>query len=218
VTSARAVDRRQRRRLETIEEVLDIAVELMTEQGVAGLSVGEIARRMGIQPPSLYVYFPSKAALYDALFQRGAEAVLAAVGQLQEELAGSGLGLEEQLLSSARSFLGWCLEHPAYAQLLFWRPVPGFTPSATAYAPALALTERGRAWIVGMQHTGLVRADVPADDVLRDWMVLTAGALTQQLANEPDADLETGRYARALPQLVAMFSRHYGTSTPPSRS
>ncbi len=68
-----ATDRRHRRRQETIEEILDIAVQIMAEQGVAGLSVGEIARRMGIRPPSVYVYFPSKHALYDALFARGAQ-------------------------------------------------------------------------------------------------------------------------------------------------
>src|SRR3954466_11561113 len=70
-TEAVPVDRRQRRRLETIEEVLDHAVEIIAEEGVAGLSLGEIARRMGIRPPSLYVYFPSKHALYDALLERG---------------------------------------------------------------------------------------------------------------------------------------------------
>src|SRR3954452_25506050 len=70
------LDRRQRRRQESIEEVLDHAVEIMAEQGVAGLSIGEIARRMDIRPPSLYVYFPSKHALYDALFLRGAQSVL----------------------------------------------------------------------------------------------------------------------------------------------
>jgi AcrR family transcriptional regulator len=32
---------------------------------------------MGIQPPSLYKYFPSKLAVYDALFQRGAADTLA---------------------------------------------------------------------------------------------------------------------------------------------
>src|SRR3954454_22798393 len=70
------LDRRQRRRQESIEEVLDHAVEIMAEQGVAGLSIGEIARRMDIRPPSLYVYFPSKNALYDALFARGAQSIL----------------------------------------------------------------------------------------------------------------------------------------------
>src|SRR5437763_8213504 len=69
------LDRRQRRRQETIEEVLDIAVEIMTEQGAGGLSLGEVARRMGIRPPSLYVYFPSKDAMYDALFARAAREI-----------------------------------------------------------------------------------------------------------------------------------------------
>jgi AcrR family transcriptional regulator len=62
------LDRRHRRRQETVEQVLDVAVAVMAEQGVAGLSLGEVARRMGIRPPSLYVYFDSKNALYDAIF------------------------------------------------------------------------------------------------------------------------------------------------------
>src|SRR6202166_3708247 len=64
-------DRRARRRLETIEEILDIATEVMTEEGVNGLSLAEVARRLGVQPPSLYKYFPSLMAVYDALFVRG---------------------------------------------------------------------------------------------------------------------------------------------------
>ena len=53
MSTSAGLDRRQRRRLETIEEVLDTAAEIMAEQGVVGLSVGEVARRMGIRPPSL---------------------------------------------------------------------------------------------------------------------------------------------------------------------
>src|SRR3954452_14199457 len=85
-TEAVPVDRRQRRRLETIEEVLDHAVDIMATDGVAGLSLGEIARRMGIRTPSLYVYFPSKNALYDALFERGAREVGRVVETETEEL------------------------------------------------------------------------------------------------------------------------------------
>src|SRR5919199_1995978 len=89
-TDAVPLDRRQRGRLETIEEVLDHAVEIMAEEGVAGLSLGEIARRMGIRPPSLYVYFPSKHALYDALFKRGWELLLAAWEEHEATRASDG--------------------------------------------------------------------------------------------------------------------------------
>ena len=44
-------DRRERRRRETIEEILDVAVEVMAADGVAGLSLAEVARRMGVRPP-----------------------------------------------------------------------------------------------------------------------------------------------------------------------
>jgi len=38
---------------------------------VAALSLREVARRVKLQVPSLYAYFPSKMALYDALFREG---------------------------------------------------------------------------------------------------------------------------------------------------
>src|ERR1700690_1826104 len=65
------LDRRARRRQETIEEILDIAEDVMAEEGVNGLSLAEVARRLGVQPPSLYKYFPSLMAVYDAIFLRG---------------------------------------------------------------------------------------------------------------------------------------------------
>src|SRR6476619_4767063 len=71
MTAPARIDRRQRRRLETIEEIVDVAVEVMTEHGVGGLSLGEVARRIGMRTPSLYVYFDSKNAVYDAVFARG---------------------------------------------------------------------------------------------------------------------------------------------------
>src|SRR6266704_5478097 len=64
-------NRRLARRQQTIEEALDAAVAIMEEAGVGGLSMSEIARRLGMRQPSLYKYFPSLHAVYDALFARG---------------------------------------------------------------------------------------------------------------------------------------------------
>ena len=211
------LDRRQRRRLETIEEVLDIAVEIMAEQGVVGLSVGEIARRMGIRPPSLYVYFPSKNALYDALFARGAEQVLAAMQEQWDRLAESDQPLEEQLLEVGRAFVEWCVAHPSYTQLLFWRPVPSFTPTPEAYAPAVRMLGLATEWLGHLQARGLIRADAVVPDVVRDWTIVTTGVITRQLANAPDEDAAHARYLAALPDLTSMFARHYGATTNPRR-
>src|SRR4051812_43779714 len=120
-------DRRHRRRQETIEQVLAVAVEVMGEQGVAGLTLGEVARRMGIRTPSLYAYFDGKNALYDALFERGWAELLA---ELRAGLRGDPL---QDVHAVTQIFVRWSVEHPAYAPLMHWRPVPGFTPSGSAY-------------------------------------------------------------------------------------
>src|SRR3954452_18354750 len=185
-TGAVSLDRRQRRRLETIEEVLDIAVEIMGEQGVAGLSVGEIARRMGIRPPSLYVYFPSKNALYDALFQRGAEQILATMQALSDSRGETDRTFEEELLEAARAFVSWCVANPAYTQLLFWRPVPGFAPTPEAFAPAVQVLDLTTTWFEQLQAAGVLRKDVAVADAVRDWTVVCSGVISQQLANAPD--------------------------------
>src|SRR6476646_8151086 len=117
--STAGLDRRTRRRQETIAEILDVAIELMETEGVAALSLSAVARRLGMQPPSLYQYFPSKMAIYDALFQRGAEKLRDAY-RAPRDAAHSTDPLELNLIA-ATAFSRWCLGHQVYCQLLFWR-------------------------------------------------------------------------------------------------
>jgi AcrR family transcriptional regulator len=205
------LDRRHRRRLETIEEVLDHAVQIMAEDGVAGLSLGEIARRMGIRPPSLYVYFPSKNALYDALFARGWRLLLDRMRARAREHPPVEDDLGAIMLRFGSEFVRWSVENFAYAQLLFWRPVPGFRPSELAYAPAVELYADSLERLRGLQKRQLIRADVDLQAVQRDWTVLVSGIVSQQLSNAPDEPFESGRFTAALPGLAAMFATHYGT-------
>src|SRR5438093_2542756 len=107
------VDRRARRRQETIEEILDIAEAVMTEEGLNGLSLAEVARRLGVQPPSLYKYFPSLTAVYDALFERG---MVALVTVMRKAAADSAPGLPA--LAAALEAAGrFTLDRPALGQL-----------------------------------------------------------------------------------------------------
>lgn len=198
-------DRRQRRRQETIAEALDVAVQLMAEQGVAGLSLGEVARRMGIRPPSLYVYFDSKNALYDAIFARGWRALKA----VKNSVTTGETDAYTELLRHAEAMVRWSMENPVYSQLMFWRPVPGFEPSPEAYEPAVDSLAESRKGFVAMQDRGALRADVDVDEVLRAWTVVTSGVISQQLSNAPGETYKDGRFTTLLPQLVEMFTRHY---------
>jgi AcrR family transcriptional regulator len=48
-------------------EIVIAASQLFTERGVAGTTMAEIARRCGLQQPSLYYYFRSKGELLDEI-------------------------------------------------------------------------------------------------------------------------------------------------------
>ena len=127
-------------RQETIREILDIARDIMTTEGVNGLSLAEVARRLGVQPPSLYKYFPSLMAIYDALFLEGQRDNLAA---MREGMDGTEPGLDA-LIAGLEASGRWCLANRAVAELLFWRPVPSFHPSPEAFAVSVEMVELQR--------------------------------------------------------------------------
>ena len=214
MSEAVPLDRRQRRRAETIEQVLEVAVEVMGEQGAAGLTLGEVARRMGIRPPSLYGYFDGKHALYDALFERGWRLLQADLGAVEAALDGADPVAD--LHAGARALVRWAVEHPAYSALMFWRPVPGFVPSERAYAPAVALDEEGRAEIVRLQDVGVLPADVDVDRAYRAYTAVISGVISQQLSNAPEEPFGTGTFTAVLPDLVDMWLGHF-RSPPPTR-
>jgi len=201
------LDRRSRRRQETIDEILAVALELMATEGVPALSLSAVARRVGMQPPSLYQYFPSKMAIYDALFHRGAQKVLEA--QRAARATVTTTDTLEQLLVGTTAFCRWCMENPVYSQLLFWRTVPGFEPTREAFAPSLASVEDLRAHLQLAADAGVLSAEAASDEGVTLHTSLVAGLLSQQLANEPDAPFEEGRFTRLLPTVLDMFVERY---------
>jgi AcrR family transcriptional regulator len=202
---APGLDRRRRRRQETIEEILQIAIEVMAEEGVAALSLSEVARRLGIRPPSLYRYFPSKLALYDALFRRGWEDALAA---FRTGAATAAPGLPA--LAAGVEVVGrHGMANQVVAQLISWRPVPGFQPTAAAYAPSLEFVAEVRRVVSTAVEWGQLHPDAAADEGMAVLSTLVTGVMTQQLANQPDATFDNGHFTRLFPAVLAMFARTY---------
>src|SRR4051812_5035107 len=88
-TTARR-DRRAVRHAATKREILDAAWALSRGRGLAGWALRDVAEAVGMRAPSLYVYFASKNALYDAMFADGYAALLARAVQLENDLAHQG--------------------------------------------------------------------------------------------------------------------------------
>lgn len=54
---------------DTRQRILNKALELFSAKGYDSVSVGEIAKAVGIKAPSLYNHFPSKQAIFDAIVE-----------------------------------------------------------------------------------------------------------------------------------------------------
>ena len=68
-----------RRREAAKAEILDAAWALVREHGLAALALRDLAARVGMRAPSLYQYFASKHAIYDAMFAQGTQQALDAI-------------------------------------------------------------------------------------------------------------------------------------------
>lgn len=204
------MDRRARRRQETIDEILAIAEAVMDEEGVGGLSLSEVARRLGVKPPSLYKYFDSLAAIYDALFERGQRANLEG---MRTAMAGAEPGLPA-LAAGLDASGRWCMAHPAVAQLLWWRPVPGFEPSREALAPSAEMVALQRQAFADAIAAGQLAADADPEELVWVSGALISGVLGMALANEPGQRWGKGRFTPLLPKLLETLPVLY----PPKRA
>ncbi len=198
-------DRRARRRQETITEILGIAVQVMADEGVGGLTVAEVARRLGVQAPSIYKYFPSLLSVYDELFRRGQ---LDHLDALRAAVASAPPGMTA-VHAAAEAAGRWAAANTALAQLLFWRPVPHFTPSAEAFAPSQEMSGLFRSALASAAATGELGAGAATSAGVDLLSALVAGVMSQHMANEPGAAWGTGRFTPLLPRLVELLRCAY---------
>jgi len=201
----RPPDRRQRRRAETIDEALDHALEIMTEHGVGALTVSEMGRRMGMRGPSLYKYFPSLHAVYDLAFARGMRAQQNAVWAVIEFLP-RGV---ERIRAAAQATVAWTVDNPALAQLLFWRPVPGFQPSPDTFQASVSDMDELRAEFAEAVRLGQLEPSADSVEAVRLLTVVMSGLISQQMANEPQVPYDIGVFTRLTDEAMDMFLAHY---------
>ena len=188
---AEALDWRQSRRLSARAAILDTAWAVVREEGLAALSLRNLARRTGITTPTVYAYFNSKNDIYDAMFGQAAEDFAA---HMAAPYASDDP--HETLLAGFRRFVGFCTADLARYQLLFQRTIPGFEPSAESYAPAVRALDASRSLLALNGITDERHLDV--------WTAITTGLVSQQISNDPGGE----RWVRLIDDVVAMFLAH----------
>lgn len=187
-----ARDRRAERYAATRREILDAAWALVRADGLGSLAMRDLGARVGMRAQSLYAYFPSKFAIFDAMCAESNAEFLRRLTDVPPARAPV-----ERLRRYARIFLDFCVEDPERYQLLFQRTIPRFEPSPEAYEPALAALDETK--------KALRACGIRSARALDAWTAVTAGLAAQQNANEPGGD----RWARLADEIVDMFLEHY---------
>jgi AcrR family transcriptional regulator len=184
-------DRRAERHEATRAEILEAAWGQVRANGLAALSLRDLARTVGMQPPSLYSYFESKHAIYDAMYAQGAQ-------QFVDEQARRSFANDpvETLKAVVHHFVEFCAADSARYQLLFQRTIPGFEPSPESFK----ISEDNLAELGAY----LASAGVTDPKAIDLFTAIGTGLADQQIANDPGGD----RWIRLIDDAVEMFYEH----------
>jgi len=124
---AKTLSRRQRRHQATVEEIKATARRQIAEDGAAHLSLGAIARAMGMTPPALYRYFENRNALIVALiieaYDSMGEAMETSLEATPQDDGGEGSTHADRFLALMHAYRQWALAHPEAYALMYGGPV-----------------------------------------------------------------------------------------------
>lgn len=188
-------DRRGRRRETKRNRIVAEAWSLARRDGLAGISLRDLADSVDLRQPSLYAYFESKLELYDLMFQDG-----------QQQLVDRCLAREpltdarEELVAIVEDLVRFSSEDTVRHQLLFQRTIPGFAPSAAAMEPARRFVE------LMTQRLRAAGAHDQADVDL--FSAIVSGLAHQQVANDPGGDRWVALARRVVEMVVADIDSH----------
>jgi AcrR family transcriptional regulator len=194
-------DRKAERHEAIRQEILDAAWDAAHETSIAGLTLRDIATRVGMQQPSLYSHFASKQAIYDAMFGQAWQACL-------DYFRDMDLPAEPRarLTAMAERYFDFAVADLARYQLMNVNIIPGFHPSPQAYAPAVE--------VYGLLLDELRDMGITTDQDADIFTAIIGGLVSQQLANDPGGQ----RWRRLIPRVIAMFAADLGISRPEQAS
>lgn len=106
-----------RRRSLTQDAIIAVAIAVIDEQGLDGLTMRNLGRALGVDPMTVYGYFEDKASLFDAVVEHEAARLHAIPMPLPEDPA-------EIMVHIALHHRRVLLQHPNLAPLVASRPLP----------------------------------------------------------------------------------------------
>jgi len=162
-------ERREREREQRKSHILNMARELLLEQGLNATSINQIAKRSEMSVGAIYFYFKDKEELYAALQVEGLELLYKSICRSVNAESAP----EEKIRSIAMAYLRFSEKHKNYFDIINYF----LSSPETIFPPALKseIDEHGNASITMLTaaiHEGIAKGDFKAVDPRRQAIIL----------------------------------------------
>jgi AcrR family transcriptional regulator len=163
------------------QAIIDAALDQLAVTGADGLSVREVARKVGMSSSAIYRHIPSKDALLTALIIEGYESL----GRAAEVAEGAipRPAFTARFLALGRAVRRWAQANPHHYALLFGSPVPGYSAPEDTIEPATQITRLLSQVLVEASAAGSLRAP---DELQVDTSLLEPDVLSAFLPGLPE--------------------------------
>lgn len=192
--------------MDSRERILEAAVELMSREGLASLSMREVARRAGVSHQAPYHYFENREAILAAIAEEGFKGLNAALE------SASGRNPATRLVAAGRAYVEFALSHPAHFQVMFRPELVHLEKHPSAHAEASRGFAILQSLIDGVVKEKLLPARLAGGMVTVSWAFvqgLSGLLLEGPLARMADGDLKTNdQIESALRTFEFLISRH----------
>lgn len=155
---------------DTKQKILDKALALFSSRGYDAVSVGEIAQAVGIKAPSLYNYFPSKQAIFDALvesvaaqYTRDTDQISIHVQNAPQDIPVFTAITEDALYEKVRQIFEYSLHNETIRRFRRMMTIEQFRSPELAALYSKRYVER-----VLDYHAGIFRALIAAGEIIAE--------------------------------------------------
>ena len=155
---------------DTKQRILDKALELFSTQGYDSVSVGEIAKAVGIKAPSLYNHFPSKQAIFDAILESTAAQYEADTDRINIHVQNAAQDIPvfteitaDALFEKARQIFEYSLHNETISRFRRMMTIEQFRSPELAALYSKRYVER-----VLDYHAGIFRALIAAGEIIAE--------------------------------------------------
>ncbi|MCG8685671.1 MAG: TetR/AcrR family transcriptional regulator [Desulfobacterales bacterium] len=123
---------------ETREKILDIAADIINEEGYQNLSMRKIGSRVGMTAANLYNYYANKDEINIAIRLRAGRILYEMLLVGYEK----GRDMSEKVWLMMKAYITYGLEMPNYYSIMFDMPTPKYADYVDSPLEALALEEK----------------------------------------------------------------------------